>query len=143
VPCHHTHQASFHATLEDIYGAQAQYYDLPWLSWRNAMWRLADQHKYGYNWTDFMWDADFMHPIDPGMAAIADMAVHLVQQTALGLLLHPLSRADRELLHEQLPPPMHPGARTRRVAQLHARVCAAGAGGWDIGYVLPIPRTRA
>lgn len=34
----------FHATLEDIYGAQAQYYDLPWLSFRNAMWRLAEQH---------------------------------------------------------------------------------------------------
>jgi hypothetical protein len=35
----------FHATLEDIYGAQAQYYDLPWLSYRNAMWRLAEQHQ--------------------------------------------------------------------------------------------------
>lgn len=34
----------FHATLEDIYGAQAQYYDLPWLSFRNAMWRLSEFH---------------------------------------------------------------------------------------------------
>jgi hypothetical protein len=34
----------FMGTLEDIYGAQAQYYDLPWVSWRNAMWRLAEQH---------------------------------------------------------------------------------------------------
>lgn len=40
----------FHATLEDIYGAQAQYYDLPWLSLRNAMWRLSEFHVHGYNW---------------------------------------------------------------------------------------------
>ena len=35
----------FAATLEDIYGAQAQYYDLPWLSFRNAMWRMSELHK--------------------------------------------------------------------------------------------------
>lgn len=34
-------KAPFYATLEDVYGAQAQYYDLPWLSFRNAMWRLG------------------------------------------------------------------------------------------------------
>eukprot|EP00775_Hariotina_reticulata_P008835 gene8835-9014_t len=56
-----------------------------------------------------MWEKDFMHPIDSGMAVIADMVVYLFQQTALGLLLSPLSRADRELLHERLPPPMHQG----------------------------------
>lgn len=56
-----------------------------------------------------MWDVDLMHPTDPGMAAIADMVVHLVQQTALGLLLNPLSRADKTLLQEGLPPPMFKG----------------------------------
>jgi hypothetical protein len=30
--------------------AQAQYYDTPWLSWRNGVWRLGELHKYGYNW---------------------------------------------------------------------------------------------
>jgi hypothetical protein len=34
----------FYATLEDVYGAQAQYYDLPWLSFRDAMWRLSELH---------------------------------------------------------------------------------------------------
>jgi hypothetical protein len=58
-----------------------------------------------------MWDVDFMHPIDPGMAAIADMAVHLLQSTAMGLLMHPLGRQDKELLQERLPPPMHAGRR--------------------------------
>ena len=38
-------QAPFSATLEDIYGAQAQYYDLPYLSFRTAMWRLTELHK--------------------------------------------------------------------------------------------------
>lgn len=56
-----------------------------------------------------MWDFDYMHPIDPGMAAISDMVVNLVQQTALGLLFNPLGRTDRELLQESLPPPMHAG----------------------------------
>jgi hypothetical protein len=30
-----------------------------------------------------MWDKDFMHPLDPGHKAIADMAIYLLQQTAL------------------------------------------------------------
>jgi hypothetical protein len=40
----HKFKAAFPNTLEDIYGAQAQYYDLPWLSFRNALWRLAEFH---------------------------------------------------------------------------------------------------
>jgi hypothetical protein len=35
----------FSSTLEDIYGSQAQFYDLPWLSFRNAMWRMSELHK--------------------------------------------------------------------------------------------------
>jgi hypothetical protein len=56
-----------------------------------------------------MWDVDFMHPIDPGMAAISDMVAYLLQQTALSLLLNPLSRTDRTLLQERLPDPMFKG----------------------------------
>lgn len=56
-----------------------------------------------------MWEQDFMHPIDPGMAAISDIVVNLIQQTSLGLLLLPLGRHDAELLQERLPPPMHAG----------------------------------
>jgi hypothetical protein len=67
--------------------------------------------RHGYNWTDFMWDVDYMHPIDPGMAAIADLVAYLIQQTALSLLLSPLSGADRALLQEQLPAPMFNGER--------------------------------
>jgi hypothetical protein len=56
-----------------------------------------------------MWTSDFLHPIDHGMRAIADLAVHLIQTTALGLVVDPLGPADRALLAEPLPPPAHPG----------------------------------
>lgn len=56
-----------------------------------------------------MWDVDFMHPIDPGMRAICDTVVNLLQQTAMGLLMRPYGRADKELAAEPLPPPMYPG----------------------------------
>jgi len=35
-------KAAFPATLEDVYGSLAQYYDTPWLSFRNAAWRLGE-----------------------------------------------------------------------------------------------------
>lgn len=66
-----------------------------------------------------MWTKDYMHPTDPGMAAISDMVVHLVQQTALGLLMNPLGREDKELLQERLPPPMHAGECSRTHTQTH------------------------
>ncbi|KAI8475674.1 MAG: hypothetical protein J3K34DRAFT_27974 [Monoraphidium minutum] len=127
----------FAATLEDVYGAQAQYYDAPWLSFRNAMWRMAELHRGGFNWTDFMWDVDFMHPIDPGMRAICDAVVHLLQETALSLLLRPLDEADREMVREPLPPPMYPGNHeARNLAckyglEFSPLVDAAGSGGWE------------
>eukprot|EP00877_Chromochloris_zofingiensis_P007869 jgi/Chrzof1/3335/Cz12g21090.t1 len=104
----HREKVPFMATLEDMYGALAQYYDTPWLSYRNAVWRMCEFHKYGYNWTDFMWDSDFMHPIDAGMKVISDMVANLFQQTAMSLLMHPFGVQDKELLYEPLPVPMHP-----------------------------------
>ena len=40
---------------------------------------------------------------------MADLAVWLLQQTALDLLLRPWGHADAEQLREGLPPPMMPG----------------------------------
>lgn len=90
-------------------------------------------HSHGYNWTDFMWDVDYMHPIDPGMAAISDLVVHLMQQTALGLLLNPLSRADKTLLKEELPRPMFPGGWHAGLT-LRRGLCERGRGGcsWHV-----------
>ncbi len=38
-------QANYPDSLEDVYGSDSQYYDLPWLSFRNARWRLAELHR--------------------------------------------------------------------------------------------------
>jgi hypothetical protein len=76
-----------------------------------------------------MWDVDFMHPIDPGMAAISDLVVHLIQQTTLGLLLNPLSRADKTLLKEELPGPMFPGGCRADLFGWARR----GGVGWGLG----------
>jgi hypothetical protein len=46
-------QKEFHLTPEDMYGALAQYYDVQWLSLRDAFWRLGRDNKEGYNTTDF------------------------------------------------------------------------------------------
>lgn len=42
IPCS---RVPFHATLEDVYSAHAAYYDLPAVSFRTALWRLADQRR--------------------------------------------------------------------------------------------------
>jgi hypothetical protein len=46
-------QKDFHLTPEDMYGALAQYYDVQWLSLRDAFWRLGRGNREGYNTTDF------------------------------------------------------------------------------------------
>jgi hypothetical protein len=56
-----------------------------------------------------MWDVDFMHPIDPGMRAVCDMVVNLIQTTATSLLMRPYGHADKALFRAPLPPPMYPG----------------------------------
>jgi hypothetical protein len=44
----------FHVTPEDNYGSLAAYYDLAWLSWRTAFWRLGRLGREGYGPRDFM-----------------------------------------------------------------------------------------
>lgn len=41
---------------------------------------------------------------------MADVAVHLIQQVALGLLLEPYGSLDEESVWEALPDPMYEGA---------------------------------
>ncbi|PNH01068.1 hypothetical protein TSOC_013069, partial [Tetrabaena socialis] len=50
-----------------------------------------------------------IHPGNHGHKVMADLAVHLLQRVALGLLMEPYDSQDRELLREPLPPPMYPG----------------------------------
>ena len=99
----------FHRTMEDLYGALAQYYDVQYLSLRTAVYRLANFKKVpGKGWKNFM-DVDGFHPGDGGFRVMADLSVWLIQQTALDLLMRPLNKDDTEMIHEDLPPPMYPG----------------------------------
>ena len=41
---------------------------------------------------------------------MADLATWIIQQTALDLIVQPFGPEDQELLEEDLPSPMYPGA---------------------------------
>ena len=48
-------------------------------------------------------------PADGGHRVLADLAVWLLQQTAVDLAMRPFDHADVEQASEPLPPPMIPG----------------------------------
>ena len=111
---------SFFATPEDNYGNLAQYYDVPAISFRDAMWQLGDNGRDGMAWADFMAD-DRLHPKDAGHKYMADMVVYLLQQTAVDLLVHPLTPAEVAASRAPLPPPMFAGNEASA-----GQVCAQG-----------------
>ncbi|GIM03448.1 hypothetical protein Vretimale_8227 [Volvox reticuliferus] len=99
----------FYTTLEDVEGAVAQYYDVQMLSLRTALYRLAVfKQVEGFLWEQTFWD---IHPGDQGHRIMADLAVYLIQQTALGMLLRPFGPEDEEAFMEPLPDPMYPNNR--------------------------------
>ncbi|GBF87887.1 hypothetical protein Rsub_00599 [Raphidocelis subcapitata] len=123
----------FHHTLEDLYGAVAAYYSAPVLSFRNAIYNLGQARR--YNFRAFMRE-DFIHPNDAGHQAIADLAMHLLQEATVGLQLWPLSPDDEAAALGKLPGPMYPGNHPslRRVCfhgdDFRSTVVNAG-GGWE------------
>ncbi|KAG2493912.1 hypothetical protein HYH03_007848 [Edaphochlamys debaryana] len=97
----------FYMTAEDAEGALAHYYDVQYLSLRTATYRLAAHLRQpGFRWEDEFVD---QHPGDHGHKIMADLAVHLIQRTALGLLFEPLDLEELVSTVESLPPPMYPG----------------------------------
>ncbi|KAG2496419.1 hypothetical protein HYH03_005645 [Edaphochlamys debaryana] len=99
--------ARFWQTSEDAQSAIAHYYDAQYLSLRTATYHLAAHRETpGFQWEDMFVDR---HPGDHGHKIMADLAVHMIQRTAIGLLFEPLGPADEELASEALPPPMYPG----------------------------------
>ncbi|KAG2431193.1 hypothetical protein HXX76_009721 [Chlamydomonas incerta] len=97
----------FYNTPEDAYGAVSQYYDVPGLSMRTALYRLAVHlQREGFLWEQTFQD---IHPGVHGHRCVADLPIYLLQQVALGLLLRPFSPEDEEVLREGLPPPMYEG----------------------------------
>ncbi|GAX74670.1 hypothetical protein CEUSTIGMA_g2118.t1 [Chlamydomonas eustigma] len=106
----HPGKKAFHITQEDVYGALSQYYDVQWLSFRDATYRLA-QHRPtpGLGYQDLM-DPSPLHslPSDAGHKVLADLAVWFMQQTAVDLALRPYDHTDVEQSSEPVPPSMFP-----------------------------------
>ncbi|KAG2485763.1 hypothetical protein HYH03_015477 [Edaphochlamys debaryana] len=95
----------FHETMEEAEGALALYYDVQTLSLRAALWRLAvTQAREGFRWRQLFVDH---HPGDAGNHVMADLAMFLLQETALDLVLNPWGPEDEERLTESLPAPMY------------------------------------
>uniref|UniRef100_A0A383V5K6 SGNH hydrolase-type esterase domain-containing protein n=1 Tax=Tetradesmus obliquus TaxID=3088 RepID=A0A383V5K6_TETOB len=106
----HKDKTPFYKTVEDTYGSFAAYYDTPYLSMRNAIWRLAEHHHYQMNFTHFYgMSYDFVHPLEQGHRLIADMVLFAMQQALLDLQLHPWSVWDEEEAAAALPKPMYYG----------------------------------
>jgi len=101
---------AFYSTPEDTYGNLAQYYDIPSVSFRDALWQLGDNKRDGMSWDDFMAE-DRLHPNDRGHRLMADMVIYLLQQTAIDLLMHPITTAEVADSMAALPPPMFQGER--------------------------------
>ncbi|GBF91596.1 hypothetical protein Rsub_04336 [Raphidocelis subcapitata] len=99
---------AFYSTPEDTYGNLAQYYDIPTISYRDALWQLGDNNLRGMAWSDFLAD-DRLHPNDRGHRLMADMVIYLVQQAALDVLLHPVTPAEAAASKGPLRPPMFAG----------------------------------
>ncbi|GIL69216.1 hypothetical protein Vretimale_12658 [Volvox reticuliferus] len=96
-----------HCGSEDLEGAVAAYYDVPTVSLRDALYPL-NVHR---PTEGFLWAQTYNehHPGDAGHKALADLAVHLTQETVLGLLSYPPSRDEAEKVEGPLPPPMYSG----------------------------------
>lgn len=104
-------------------GALNGYYDVPGISLRNALYPLAAL----YPTNGFLWNQTYngIHPGDSGHKILADLAVHLIQETARDLILDPLTQHEQLELNRPLPEPMYPGgygfvqtARDHQVCEL-------------------------
>jgi hypothetical protein len=107
---HHKDKTPFYKTVEDAYGAFAAYYDTPYLSMRNAIWRLAEHHHYQMNFTHYYGlSYDFVHPLEQGHRLIADMVLFAMQQAFINLQMSPWSKWDEGEVTAALPKPMYYG----------------------------------
>lgn len=99
----------YQASPEDTYYNLAQYYDIPTISFRYATYALGEFGKVpGFDWTTLM-GPDRLHPADQGHKAAADLVVYMLQQTMIGLQIHPAGAAERASRTAPLPVPMYDG----------------------------------
>ena len=111
-PLGHNEYRPFHEGIEDVYGALAQFYDLPWLSMRDATYLIAvHRNVSGFDYNEIMnsRNGDLIHPSDLGHKMMADLAVWLFQSTMIDVLIRPLDDEDKMMLGEEIPTPMYQG----------------------------------
>ncbi|KAG2488939.1 hypothetical protein HYH03_012560 [Edaphochlamys debaryana] len=110
----------FYATVEDVETSLSHYYDVQALSLRTALYELAEvEQRDGFRWRDLFTDH---HPGDAGHRMMADLAVFLMQETAVDLLLNPLEAAEVAAIHSRpLRRPMYEGNESPE-----STMCAVG-----------------
>ncbi|GIL89726.1 hypothetical protein Vretimale_16617 [Volvox reticuliferus] len=122
----------FFHTSDDLEGALSGYYDIPSISLRNALYPLAALYP-----TDgFLWNQTYgdTHPGDSGHKIIADLAVHLIQETARDLQLDPIDPEEEQELMRPLPESMYfgniPPPETECIASTRFKGLVKKAVGW-------------
>jgi hypothetical protein len=79
------------------------------LSRRYATYLLGETGSIpGFDWATLM-GPDRLHPADKGHKVAADLVVYMLQQTLIGLQLHPAGAAEAASRTAPLPPPMYDG----------------------------------
>lgn len=89
------------------------------------MWQLGDNGRDGASWGDFLSD-DRLHPNDRGHKLMAEMVIFMLQQTAIELLVQPITSGEVAASRAPLPPPMFEGEPRAEVHCTFAALrCAA------------------
>lgn len=90
----------------DQIGVLAQYYNLPWVATRSAVWPDFLKNATGYALDDLVIQ-DHTHPTDRGHAIMADLLIHLLRQEARALgTSEPWTEFDDRLLARETTEPM-------------------------------------
>jgi len=96
----------FYRTIEDHYGVVAQYYQLPWLSVRDAVWQGLVNGWEGFKLEEILTHSE-QHghlPNELGHRYMADLAVALIQQAFVEKMLQPFNPAGEvlEAVHDSI-----------------------------------------
>lgn len=85
------------------YAAISGYYNLPYLSMRNALWEGGKTSDNGLMTTTAVQTSDGSTPLDAGHQAISDMLVYYTQRTAQDLQLLPYGEYDTSSMTKDVP----------------------------------------
>lgn len=129
----------FYSSMEEAYTQLAQFYGLPSISVRNALYHKVATGQPGFRAEEIFADG-VLHPNDYGMRMLADLLVYLVQRTLTDMALIPLDEAGA-----LAPPPLGltPRPIIRGNWQTHTLLCATdhvvqdyvvNAQGFSYGY---------